>query len=168
MGRVLVAYATKYGSTKEVAEKVAAALRDGGKDVDVRPAHETAGVDGYSAVVLGAPLYMFRWHKNARHFLSRNKKALAETPVAVFALGPMTPDKPEEFEGARQQLDKALAKYKWLTPRSIEVFGGKFDPTGLRFPDNLPAVRALPASDLRDWDAIGVWAAALPGLLGIN
>lgn len=166
MSLVLVAYATKYGSTKEVAEAIAQTVRDTGASVEVRPAREAVDIDGFSAVVLGAPLYMFHWHRDARHFLSRNKKGLAKMPVAIFALGPMTPDKPEEFDGARKQLDKALAKQDWLKPVAVEVFGGKFDPTGLRFPDNMPAVKAMPPSDIRDWDAIAAWARSLPASFG--
>ena len=50
----------------------------------------------------------------------------------------------------------------WLRPSAVEVIGGKFDPTGLRFPWNLiPVLRRMPASDLRDWDAIRRWASAL-------
>ena len=56
---VLVAYATRYGSTQEAAEAVAATLRERGLEAEVRPAREVRSLDGYNAVVLGAPLYMF-------------------------------------------------------------------------------------------------------------
>ena len=85
---VLVAYATRYGSTQEVAEAVTATLRECGLSVDLRPAHEVDTLTRYNAVVLGAALYMFRWHKDALRFLSRHRKALMERPVAIFALGP--------------------------------------------------------------------------------
>jgi menaquinone-dependent protoporphyrinogen oxidase len=85
----LVAYATSYGSTREVAEAVAATLREHGLEVDIQPMRQVRTLAGYSAVVLGAPLYMFRWHKDARRFLSRNRQALTELPVAIFALGPL-------------------------------------------------------------------------------
>jgi len=86
---VLVGYATRYGSTQEVAEAVAAALREGGLEVDIRLLREVRTLAGYSAVVLGAPLFMFRWHKDALRFLSRHREALLERPVAIFALGPV-------------------------------------------------------------------------------
>jgi flavorubredoxin len=56
---ILVAYSTKHGSTQEVAEAIAAALREGGLGVDCRPLKEVQSIEGYAAVVLGAPLYMF-------------------------------------------------------------------------------------------------------------
>jgi len=74
---VLVAYATRYGSTQEVAEAIGETLREQGLGVEVRPAREVRTLEGYDAVVLGAALYMYRWHKDARRFLSRQRKALA-------------------------------------------------------------------------------------------
>lgn len=163
--RVLVGYATRYGSTQEVAEEVVAALRERGLEVDLQPMRKVRTLAGYSAVVLGAPLYMFRWHKDARRFISRHREALAERPVAIFALGPFTTGAEEEWRGSREQLDRELAKFPWLTPVALEVFGGKFDPEKLRFPHK-PFLRRVPASDLRDWAAIRTWAGKVCDDLG--
>lgn len=159
--RVLVAYATRYGSTQEVAESVAAALRESALEADVQPARQVAGLAGYSAVVLGASLYLFRWHKDARRFLSRHRAALMERPVAVFALGPVhDPHDEAEWQDSRAQLDKALADYPWLKPAAVAVLGGKYDPEKLRFPLKQLAGKE-PASDVRDWTAIRAWAVDL-------
>ncbi len=158
---VLVAYATRYGSTREVAEAVAATLRERGLEVDIRPMRDVRTLDQYRAVVLGAPLYMFHWYKDALHFLERHRQALIARPVAIFALGPFHADE-KEFQGSREQLDKELAKFPWLRPGAIEIFGGKFDPQKLTFPHNLlPALKNMPASDIRDWTAIRAWASNL-------
>jgi menaquinone-dependent protoporphyrinogen oxidase len=157
---ILVAYATRYGSTQEVAEAVAAALRERGYPVDLRPAREVRELEDYGAVVLGAGLYMYRWHRHARRFLSRHRQALGDRPVAVFALGPVE-DEEEQFQDARRQLDKALAKFPWFSPATVAVFGGKFDPAKLPFPINRFA-GSEPASDIRDWEAIRAWAKDLP------
>lgn len=157
MAGVLVAYATKYGSTREVAEAIARTLGDRGLEVAVHPAHEVRDLSGYDAVIVGGPLYYFHWHRDARRFLGRHKQALARVPVAVFALGPFN-DKAEDFAGARDQLDRTLIKHEWLKPVAITVFGGKFAPGGLRFPDRNPAMKAMEASDIRDWDVIAAWA----------
>ncbi len=158
---ILVAYATKYGSTQEVANAVAMTLRERGQEVDIQPARAVRTLTGNSAVVLGAPLYMFRWHKDALHFLSRHRKALMERPVGIFALGPFHDEEKERRE-ARAQLDKELAKFPWLSPVAVEIFGGKYDPAKLRFPLNLlPALKQMAASDIRDWTAIGRWASDL-------
>lgn len=163
---VLVAYATRYGSTQEVAETVAATLREGGLEVDLKPMKEVHHLEDYSAIVLGAALYIGRWHKDARRFLLRHGNALSARPVAIFALGPLHSDK-EEMQGSRSQLDKELAKFPWLTPIDIEMFGGKIDAARLHFPDSLMAtlpgtpLKETPVSDVRDWQAIRTWASNL-------
>ncbi len=158
---VLVTYATRYGSTREVAEAVAAAMRESGVETDIRPMPEVGTLEGYDAVVMGSALYVGRWHKDARRFLSRQRKALTERPVAIFSLGPTHgPLDEKEWQDCRGQLDKELANYPWLAPIAVELFGGKFDPDDLRWPLNKLAGQA-PASDIRDWDAIRAWASAL-------
>lgn len=166
--KILVTYATRYGSTQEVAEAVAATLREGGLAVDIQLMREVRTLAGYSAVVLGAPLFMFRWHKDALGFLSRHRKALTERPVAVFALGPThDPHDEKEWQDSRAQLDRELAKFPWFTPVALEMFGGKYDPAYLRFPINMLAGKE-PASDIRDWTAIRAWANNLPTKLGLQ
>ena len=163
---VLVAYATRYGSTQEVAETVAATLREHGLEVDLQPMRKVRTLEGYRAVVLGAPLFMFHWHKDALQFLSRHHEALTERPVAIFAGGPFSTGDEKEWQEVRSQLDKELVKFPWLSPVAVEVVGGRFDPTKLRFPLNLlPALKQMPASDLRDWVAIRAWASNLAAKL---
>src|SRR6266700_5866579 len=67
--KILIAYASKHGSTREVADVIAAELEPSGLEVEVRPARAVEDPGAYDAVVLGAPLYMGRWHKEARTFL---------------------------------------------------------------------------------------------------
>ena len=167
--KILVAYATSSGSTQEIAESVAATLREAGFAVDVQPARKVRSLQGYCAVVLGAPLYMFHWHADARNFLARQRKAIQSgLPLAIFAGGPMDKGDEKEWQGVREQMDKELAKFPWLTPLSLQLVGGKFDPANLRFPYTLiPALKAMPAKDLRDWDAIRAWARSLPAVFSL-
>ncbi len=156
--RMLVAFATKRGSTREVAEAVATRLREHGAEVDVVPAADAHEVDGYDAVVLGGSLYMGRWHPDARRFLRRHRDELAERPLAVFALGPLT-TAAKDLEGSRRQLEHALGRFGDLEPRTTAVFGGVVHPEQLRFPFS-----HMPASDARDWDAIRAWADEVAGI----
>ncbi len=162
---ILVAYATSYGSTQEVAQSVAEMLRGRGLEIEVQPAKKVKALTGYRAVVLGAPLYMFRWHPDALHFLARHRAVLAWLPTAIFALGPFH-NKEDELRSAREQLDKELAKFPWLKPAAIEVFAGRFDPDKLRFPYSLIGpLKKMPASDERDWEAIRTWAREIAEVL---
>jgi menaquinone-dependent protoporphyrinogen oxidase len=154
----LVAYATRCGSTAEVAEAIGKTLTEAGHDVDVRRLPVAGDIDGYSGVVLGAPLYMFRWHRDALRFLKSYRKALEDRPVALFALGPFN-NVEKEWLDARAQLDKELVKFKWFKPVAVKIVGGKFDPELLGLPYSLvPAMKKIPPCDIRDWAAVREWA----------
>jgi len=165
MTQILVAYGTRYGSTREVAETVAATLGEQGIDTDVKQAREVRSLDGYDAVVLGTPLYLGALHKDVRALLEKNQVALECTPFALFALGPIKAD--DGIDGSRAQLINALAKLPVPAPASTAVFVGVYDPARLGFRDKM--LTALPASPLhgeaghdeRDWDAIRSWAGGL-------
>lgn len=169
--RVLVAYATRYGSTQEVAEEIGRRLRERGIDADVGSAHDVRSLDGYSAVVLGTAMYIGAILKDSATFLEGNQAALEKLPVAIFALGPLSHT--DDMDEARQALATALGKHPWFSPVAAEVFIGAYDPSHLRLADKL--IAALPASPLhgvgpkdeRDWTTIHAWADKLPGLLRI-
>lgn len=158
-GSILVTYATKYGSTQEVAETVAAVLREAGLEVELQAMRDVKTLDGYAAVVLGAAIYNTRWHPDAHQFLAQYQGALAQRPLAIFTLGPIAKGE-AAMRNSRRQLDKDLAKYAWLKPAALEVFVGKYDTSKLSFFE-----RFMPASDNRDWNAIRAWAKALPAEL---
>jgi menaquinone-dependent protoporphyrinogen oxidase len=151
MTAILVAYGTKHGSTIEVAEAIASALRDEENDVEVAPAAAVRALDGYRAVVLGGALYMGRLHEDAADFLKRHRRTLQELPLAVFAMGPKTMAA-GDVAASRKQLDHALAAVPELKPAAVAIFGGVVDPSKLRFP-----FKRMPASDARDWGAIDAW-----------
>ena len=171
-GSVLIAYATRYGSTQEVAEAVGARLRERGLRVQVRRAREVHSLDGFSAVVVGTPLYIGSLLREARRFLKRHQTTLSQMPVALLVLGPVHGGK--ELDDARTRLAGVLAKLPWLKPMATKVFVGKYDPAKLRFPDSLLAVlpasplHGVPAHDGRDWPAIRAWADALPAVLRLQ
>ena len=148
MMNILMAFATRNGSTEQVAGAITVALREGGAQVTALPARAVReSVAGYDLIILGAPLYSGRWHRDAHRFLKRHRRELAAVPVAVFGMGPRN-DTEEAWRRSRAQLDRALAKRGWLTPVMVTVFGG-VDP---------PGRGKRPQRDLRDWQAIHTWA----------
>lgn len=154
--RVLVAYATKHGSTEDVAAEIAAVLVAAGVETQLRPAAEVRDMEGLDGVVIGAPLYSGLWHSGAHRFLKRHRALLTGVPVAVFALGPRDVTSEESWTRPREQLRRALAKHASLAPVAVAVFGGVDPPKR-----NRPAGR-----DARDWDAIRAWADGLRSALG--
>jgi menaquinone-dependent protoporphyrinogen oxidase len=156
---ILIAYATKHGSTREVAGSLAAALREHDLDVATLPAAQVDDLSPYGGIVVGGSLYTGRWHPDALDFLKRHRGALETLPVAVFAMGPRTMET-HEVAQSRAQLDHALAKVPGVDPFAVTIFGGVLDPRKLRFPFN-----RMPASDARDWNAVHAWASDMaPGL----
>jgi len=96
LSQILVAFATKNGSTEEVAAAIAGSLRDSGCDVDLRRAREvTKPVAGWDLVVLGAPIYSGRWHRDAHRFLKRHRNEFGRVPVGRVARGNLTPGLPQ-------------------------------------------------------------------------
>jgi len=159
-GTILVAYGTKHGSTREVAEVVADELRGRGIRVDVMPGDQVGSLTGYDGVVIGGALYAGRWHPQATHLLLTRRDELASLPVAIFAMGPRTMDPPDVAE-SRRQLNRVLAKAESVRPVAVTIFGGVVQPSALRFP-----LSRLPASDARDWEAIRGWASGLTRFFG--
>lgn len=169
---ILVTYATRYGSTREVAERVAQTLKGQGLTVDTKPAGEVSSLDGYGAVVLGAPYYIGKLLKEATAFLGRYEQQLRKMPVALFTLGPTSED--DDMDEAREQMDATFAKTEWFKPVKAEMFVGSYDPAKLRGLDKLVTkpkaspLYGMPARDERDWEAISSWAQTLPEALGVG
>jgi menaquinone-dependent protoporphyrinogen oxidase len=155
--RVLVAHASKRGSTAEIAETVAAELRRSGFAVSCEPAEEVKDLGPYDAVVLGSAVYMKRWRGDAKHFLRKHRRALEEMPFWVFSSGPAgdpAEDNPEWTEPAR-----TIGKVEELGARGHVVFGGRL-PDPPHGPIEKVMVENTPPEfrDRRDWDEIRAWS----------
>jgi menaquinone-dependent protoporphyrinogen oxidase len=158
---VLVAYASKHGTTREVAEFVAQTLEHRGLTVEVEEAARVSSIAHYDAVVVGGGLYMGKWHKDARRLLERHRHELSGVRLAVFGMGP---DEIAEckIHESRQQLDRALAATPELEPVAVTIFGGALKPETWRFPFS-----RLPSFDARDWDEIEEWTDQLAARISL-
>ncbi|MEZ5075972.1 MAG: flavodoxin domain-containing protein [Solirubrobacterales bacterium] len=155
--KVLVAYASKRGSTAEIAAAVAAAIRDAGLEADCVETGEVKGLEPYDAVVLGSAVYAKRWRGEARHFLRKHRKQLAAMPFWIFSSGPV--GDPEEDNESWMEPRKVVAEAEGLGARGHVVFGGAMPKEPQGFVEKA-MVRSTPEElrDRRDWDEIRTWA----------
>jgi menaquinone-dependent protoporphyrinogen oxidase len=152
--KVLVAVASRHGSTREIAGAIAGELRDMGNSVEVREVATVESVAGYDAVIQGSAVYAGQWLPEARRFATRQRERLRALPVWLFSSGPIGAElwPPGDPDGV-QQLVVATGAHAHV------VFAGKLDRQTLGFAERLVArAVAAPEGDFRDWAAIRDWA----------
>lgn len=158
--KILVAYATRTGSTAEVAEAIAQRLCEAGLSAEVRPVADVASLEGYSGAVLGSAIRYSSWLPEMADFLSANRDALAAMPVAFYSMHMLSlGDNPAARAERAKYTEQARQA---VTPVDEAFFAGKIDPERLSLFDRL-AVRLVKShvGDRRDWTRIGEWSAAL-------
>jgi len=160
--QVLVVYATKYGGTAEIAQRIGQVLREAGLRTDVLPTDRVSDLSTYEAVVLGSAVYIGRWRKEAVRFLKTNEKVLAERQVWLFSSGPTGEGDPLELLKGWRLPEAQQAIADRIQPRDIAVFHGVVDVDKLNFIERL-MIRNVeaPVGDFRDWEAITSWATAI-------
>jgi menaquinone-dependent protoporphyrinogen oxidase len=164
--RILVAVASKHGSTQEIAEAIATRLRETGHVAELASVTTVADVSGYDAFVVGGASYIGRWLPEATEFVRRNAGVLAARPTWLFSSGPLAPELPDGERGAQliAAEPKEIAELAELVhARGHRVFFGSLDPAKLGLRDR--AIRALPAGrsllsegDFRNLDDLEAWA----------
>jgi menaquinone-dependent protoporphyrinogen oxidase len=187
-GRALLVYATRHGSTREIADAVAEQLRAAFAEVDVREARSAPPPAGYDAVVVGGPMIM-GWHKDAVKYLKRHKDQLGDVPFALFitaasltedgvdavqgmpiAKDPWLVKKPRNAEKLSRKERYALPRHYVgdilkvcapARPRSAAVFAGSLDLTNMNVFEKLFVLLIVGATpgDGRHWDFVREWAA---------
>lgn len=168
LSSVLVEFATRSGATAEVAEAIAAAFHAAGVPADILAVSQVKTLAGREAVILGAPLYMGRFPKEFRRFLSLHQDALSTMRPWFFVLGPIR-NEPKDFDAARKQAERQLARYPHLHAADLQTFGGRWSTASLPFPFSLMRrlpgnpLNKIPLNDIRDWAAIRAWATGSRG-----
>jgi menaquinone-dependent protoporphyrinogen oxidase len=158
MTNVLIAFASKYGSTKEIAEHVALILRQEGLSVAVRDAESVSSLHAYNAVIVGSALYFDNWLPAATELLESFQDELAEKDVWLFSSG--ITGEGDFREVVDWYCPEALKDIvKTIKPKDIALFGGKVDSNQLELEDWLvnPGVR-VDMGDYRNWADIEAWA----------
>ena len=152
---VLVAHASKHGSTAEIAAEIAERLRERGIDgVRELPVSDVTEIEGYDAVVLGSAVYRGSWMKEAVGFARRHANARYDVPVWLFSSGPFGDVEREALTPKHTQELETL-----LRPRAHAIFGGVADRATFGFVERrvLKLVKA-PEGDFRNWDEIRAFA----------
>jgi menaquinone-dependent protoporphyrinogen oxidase len=164
MARILVAYATKHGSTTGIAEAIGKEITAAGLSVEVKEIKNVQSPAGYDAVVIGGPIYMGKVMAEVKKFIARHQEKLAAMPVAAFVVGLSPASKDEKQIGdAKKALQDAVAP---LQPVASTLFAGSLDPEKLGFIERkMIGMVKSPTGDFRDWEAIAAWAKGLPSLL---
>ena len=178
--KVLVAYASKHGATKGIADFIGERLRQGGIQVDVFDVDQVKSAGDYDAFVIGSALYMFHWQKEATKFVSRNKSILSTRPVWLFSSGPVG-TQPKDAKG-RDLLENEVSGPKELdelraqvNPRDHRIFFGALEGARLKGTvgfwykvamKSKSAREAMPEGDFRDWKLIEAWTEGIAVALG--
>ena len=158
--RILVTYATRAGSTAEVAAAIAETLAARGYAVDVKPVKEKPQLTGYSAVVLGSAIRMGNWLPEAVDFVKANQAALNALPTALFTVHMLNTGDDEASRAARAAYLDAVRPL--LNGVETAYFEGKMYYRQLSFLDRTVAKMVKSAeADHRDWDEIRQWANAV-------
>ena len=160
--QVLVAYATKYGATAEIAERIGQVLRQAGLSTDVLPTDQVSELTTYEAIILGSAVYGGQWRKEAATFLEVNEKTMAERPVWLFSSGPLGEGDPVQLMKGWRFPEAQQPIADRIQPRDIAFFRGELDMEKLSFAEKLivKGIKA-PVGDFRDWDAITSWAGVI-------
>lgn len=153
--RVLVAHASKLGSTAEIARTIGDVLAAAGHAVEVLPVRDVRSLADYDAVILGSALYAAHWQSSAGKFLNRFRTPLAALPLWAFSSGPL------DHRLAGQNLPicaHALELLGTLAVRDHRTFGGKLASDA---PVDPQVLKTHPIGDFRNWAAIHDWAVAV-------
>lgn len=163
---VLVAYATKYGSTAGIADTIAERLRVAGLDVEVAEAGEVHDIERFDAYVIGSATYIGHWRQDAAELVRRHAELLAARPTWLFSSGPLGTSETDARGRPLREVaaPEEVAEFEAsIAPRGHVVFFGALVPSKLEFRDRtvrrLPVGRELlPAGDFRDLAEVEAWS----------
>jgi menaquinone-dependent protoporphyrinogen oxidase len=155
--RILVTYASKAGSTAEIAAKIGEHLGERGFKVDVINVKSKPDPKDYQAVILGSCIRMGGWLPEMMDFIKANQFALNSIQAALFTVHLLNIGDDETSKAARTAyMDKVRA----LMPGKEEVyFLGAMDFSKLSRLDRfISKMVKTEESDLRDWGKIKFWS----------
>jgi menaquinone-dependent protoporphyrinogen oxidase len=155
--RILVTYATRAGSTVEIASTIGESLGQRGFAVDVKPVKDNPSLQGYQAVVVGSAIRMGSWLPEAVNFIKANQQALNQVPVALFTVHMLNTGEDETSRAARLAYLNAVRPLLSNAPEAY--FAGVMDFSRISFLDRMIASLVKSGeADHRDWNKIRAWS----------
>ncbi|OKL46512.1 flavodoxin [Boudabousia liubingyangii] len=152
--KILVAAASKHGSTLDVRDRIAKALSEGGHEVVTEAPQNVETLEGYDAVVLGSAVYITQWMSPAKDFIARFTEELRHLPVWAFSVGLSGVPKGNVQDPSR--VGPALIE---VAPVEQKTFAGKLDPTKLNLRErSIARLGGAIEGDYRDWAEIDAFA----------
>jgi menaquinone-dependent protoporphyrinogen oxidase len=167
--KVLVAVASRHGSTVDIARRLAERLDALGHEATVlelgdghrhghdHPHGHEPALAAHDAVVIGSAIYEAHWLRSARTFVLRNASRLQQMPAFLFSSGPIGDSEHVAIDTVK--IDELVHAIDAVEHR---VFSGRLDRGELGRMERwiVDVVRARDG-DFRDWDGIDTWAAAV-------
>lgn len=83
---ILVIYASVFGSTQEIADRVAGLLRMTGHRVHIRSAEDVRSISAYQVIIAGSAIHHGHWLSSATTFRRANREALTGKPIWLFSV----------------------------------------------------------------------------------
>ena len=159
--KILVTFASRHGSTGEIAGAIADELRASGHEAILKDVESVKSISDYDAVVLGSSIYIGQWQPEAREFIDNFEIELKSRQVWLFSSGPIGED-PFPIEEP-VDTEKLLVK---SGAREHQSFTGRLDRSVLGFGERLVStVLRAPEGDFRDWGVIRAWAISVADAL---
>jgi len=158
--RVLITYASKYGSTGGVADAIGKELCGKGLAADVALIGNAGDLGLYQGVVVGSAIYMGKWMPEATDFVKKNRDILRRMPVAYFLVC-ITLSQPTEKNRAEalSYMEPIMRAVPEIRPLGIGTFAGALDYNKLSWLNKrILKAKGAPEGDFRDWNSIRTWA----------
>ncbi|MEV5837627.1 flavodoxin domain-containing protein [Nocardia sp. NPDC052112] len=168
--RIAVIYATAEGSTRDIAEFIAADLRSRGADVELSDVEHAPDLTRFRAIVFGSAVHDMDFLPAAATFVHTHREALRNTDVWMFSvgLGPALRGPIGRRVGSTVP-KKIAALVASVAPWDYRAFAGHYERAGISRKARI-MYRLLGGGrygDLRDWGAIRTWSSMIAQALGL-